>query len=68
MGILVILGSASSVGQIWWHKGARKRAGGNALGQVSDVIRQWLITHVGMSFLMEVKVFSKMMAEMSPSL
>jgi len=36
MGILEIFGSVSSVGQIWWQSGVRKRAGGKALLSVSD--------------------------------
>lgn len=36
MGIFEILGSVSSVGQIWWQSGVRKRAGGKALLHVSD--------------------------------
>jgi hypothetical protein len=38
MGIPVIWGSVSSDGQTWWHKGARKRAGGKALVQVSGML------------------------------
>lgn len=67
IGIFVILGSASSVGHIWWHRGARKRAGGKALNWFSDVTKWKYATYVGISFLMEVKVFSKMMPAISPS-
>jgi len=37
IGILVILGIVSSVGQIWWQSGVRKRAGGKALLRVSRI-------------------------------
>lgn len=42
MGIFVILEIVSSVGHIWWHRGARKRAGGKALLLISDVT-QWVV-------------------------
>jgi hypothetical protein len=35
MGIFVIFVIVSSVGQIWWQRGARKRAGGNALQKLA---------------------------------
>jgi hypothetical protein len=39
IGILVILGSVSSVGQIWWQSGVKNRAGGKALLQVNDALQ-----------------------------
>lgn len=39
MGMSVICGIISSVGQYWWHKGVRYLAGGNALCKVSFCMR-----------------------------